>query len=66
MLNTIEGVDTFGIPSVRKLALMHTVQQLQNTLDNLKKNHPTITDEDISMIKKYISDLRMPFGWNDA
>ena len=56
MLNTIEGIDTFGIPSVRKLALMHTVQQLQNTLDNLKKNHPTITDEDISMIKKYISD----------
>ena len=54
MLNTIEGIDNLSLASVPERALINTLQQLDNTLNNLKLNHPKITEEDMNLIKTWI------------
>ena len=55
MLNTIEGIDNLSLASVPERALINTLQQLDNTLNNLKLNHPKITEEDMNLIKTWIN-----------
>ena len=55
MLNTIEGIDNLSLASVPERALINTLQQLDNTLNNLKLNHPKITEKDMNLIKTWIN-----------
>ena len=55
MLNEIKGIDELPLRSVAQRVLADTLQQLQNTLNNLKLNHPEITQSEMKLIQEWIN-----------
>ena len=54
MLNEIEGID-LPFLTVAERALADNIQQLENTLSNLRLNHPKITQSEMDLILKYVN-----------
>ena len=55
MLNEIKGIDDLPLRSVAERVLADTLKQLENTLNNLRSNHPKITQDEMALIKRYVN-----------
>ena len=55
MLNEIKGIDDLPLRSVAERVLADTLKQLENTLNNLRLNHPEITQDEMALIKRYVN-----------
>ena len=55
MLNEIKGIDDLPLRSVAQRVLADTLQQLENTLNNLRLNHPEITQSEMKLIQEWIN-----------
>ena len=55
MLNEIKGIDDLPLRSVAERVLADTLKQLENTLNNLRLNHPKITQSEMDLILKYVN-----------
>ena len=55
MLNPIEGIDDLPSMTVAERVLADTLKQLEKTLNNLRLNHPEITQSEMDRIAKYVN-----------
>ena len=56
MLNEIKGIGDLPLRSVAERVLADTLKQLENTLNNLRLNHPKITQSEMDLIKRYVNE----------
>ena len=55
MLNSMEGMDDLPSMTVAERVLADTLKQLEKTLNNLRLNHPEITQSEMDLIAKYVN-----------